>query len=157
MYVPFVTIRIGWPNYVNCLENRRMILYVKSRTRGMLYCRYSYISCLVTTDCKGQNPSWGAAGRSACHGIQHHHHINKRSHLPLLWTTPTQCKSSHPVSLRLVSIRSAHLLVDLSNDGFWGWGVTETVKQLGPFYPRYCPVACLIRFVLTTKWSAKVR
>jgi hypothetical protein len=160
----------------------------------MLHCTYSYISCLVTTVCMGQNSSWGAASGLSCHGIprllwkpkphyrinplnaelnpmchllallgaQHILHIsrirvNKRCKLSLLWTTPTQSKSSHPVSLRSVSIRSVYHLVDLPSDGFWEWEITKMVKQLGPFYPGYCPVACSIKFVLTTKLLANVR
>jgi hypothetical protein len=62
-----------------------------------------------------------------------------------------------PSFFEISSIRSVHLLVDLPSDGFCGWGFTEMVKQLDHFYPGYCPVACLIMFVLTTKLSAKDR
>ena len=116
MYVPFLKINIKCPNCIKCFENTRKIICAKSRTRWMLHCTYSYISCLVTTDCMGQNSSWVAASGSACHGIQRllwkprfHWHINKRCQLSLLYTTPTQSKSSHPVSLRSVLIRFVHL------------------------------------------------
>ena len=164
MNVLFLKIRIRWPKCIKCFDNLKMILYAKSRTCWMLHCIYSYISCLVTTDCMGQNSSWGAANGSSCHGIPRplwkpkpHYHINKRCQLSILWTTPTQSKSSHPVSLRSVLIRSVYHLVGLPSDGFWGWEVTQMVKQLGPFYPGYCPVACSIKFVLTTKLLANVR